>query len=240
MIDLDASASRVRSCFEAGELIEASACIAEWLEAAPDDADAATAQAQLLRLCGRYGEAQQWIDRAIAAAPAHGPATLETARLATQLGDLNRALDGFAQAYRLMPNAVDWFAEWGAVAQQAQRAGIGIEVATLWCEAQPSAAGAWFFQGLVHQHTGAYDTALAAYQRAMALDADVPMLRNNLAALHSSRGELADALRLGQEAIRIEPANHFAWTNLANTWLLSREPAKALLAARRAATLAPA
>ena len=240
MIDVDARALSVRRCFEAGELIEASACIAEWLALAPDNVDAAIAQAQLLRLCGRYGEAQAWVDRAIAAAPAYGAAYVEAARLAIQRGELDRALGLFAHAHRLTPDAVDWFAEWGAVAQQRQRTDIGAEVAKLWCEAQPAAADAWFLLGLVHQNVGAYDAALAAYQRAMALDADVPMLRNNLAALHSSRGELAQALKLGREAIHIEPTNHFAWTNLANTWLQLREPANALLAARRATTLAPA
>lgn len=240
MSDLDARASRVRGYFEAGELIEASACIAEWLAALPDDVDAAIAQAQLLRLCGRYGEARAWVDRAIAAAPTHAPAYVEAARLATQLGELDHALGWFSQAHRLMPSAVDWFAEWGAVAQQSQRADIGLEVAKLWCEAQPLAANAWFLLGLVHQHAGAHDAALAAYRRAMELDADAPMLRNNLAALHASRGELADALRLSMDAIRSEPGNYLAWTNLANTWLQLREPANALLAARRAATLAPA
>jgi len=240
MTNLEATASTVRRCFETGDLIEASARLAEWLALAPDDADAATAQAQLLRLCGRYGEAQAWIERAIAAAPGHGPVYVEAARLATQLGELDRAHGWFAQAHRLMPHAVDWLGEWGAVAQQLQRTDIGVEVAKLWCEAQPADAQAWFMLGLVQQHAGAHDAALAAYQRAMSLDADVPMLRNNLAALYSTRGEHAEALRLGQEAIRTEPGNPLAWTNLANTWLQSREPAKALLAARRATTLAPA
>lgn len=240
MTDLDATATRVQRCFETGDLIEASGSIAEWLALAPGSADAATAQAHLLRLCGRYREAQEWIDRAFARAPAHGPAYVEAARLAAQLGDLDSALDGFAQAHRATPGAVDWWADWVAVAQQAQRTDIGIEVAALWCEAQPAAAHAWFMLGLMQQHAGAYDAALPAYARAMALDADFPMLRSNLAALHSSRGELAPALRLGQEAIRAEPNNHLAWTNLTNTWLLLREPANALIAARRAATLAPA
>jgi predicted Zn-dependent protease len=64
----------LRRHIDAGELIEASALVSEWLALTPGDADAATAQAQLARLYGRYDDAQTWLDRALDTSPAHGPA----------------------------------------------------------------------------------------------------------------------------------------------------------------------
>jgi tetratricopeptide (TPR) repeat protein len=235
----DTKLSRIEKHVTAGELIEASVLVSDWLALAPDDADAATAQARLLRLFGRYQEAQAWLDRAFAVAPAHGPACVEAARLAAHLGEPGRALDWFERAHRAMPDETSWLGEWAVAAHQKQESRIGVAVAKLWCEAAPEAADAWFTLGLMHQQAGAYDASLEAYRRAMALNPDVPMLRNNIAALHYSLGHYELALTTGMEAIRSEPGNHLAWTNLANTWLLAREPAKALLAARRAATLAP-
>jgi tetratricopeptide (TPR) repeat protein len=240
MIDTNTRLSKVQQLLAAGELIEASERIAEWLALEPDDLDAATAQAELLRLCGRYHEAQLWLDRAFAAAPEYGPACVEAARLSAQIGESDRALDWFDRAHRAVPDAKDWLGEWAAVAHQKQRLDIGIAVAKLWSEAAPEAADAWFMLGLLHQQAGTYDASLDAYRRAMAINPDFPMLRNNLAALHYIGEEFDAALRVGTEAVRAEPAHHLAWTNLANTWLRLREPAKALLAARRAATLAPA
>ncbi|PTB22356.1 hypothetical protein C9I57_00710 [Trinickia symbiotica] len=239
MIDSNTRLSKVQQLFEAGELIEASEHIADWLALEQDDLDAAIVQAQLLRLCGRYQEAHGWLDRPLTAAPEYGPACVEAARLSAQTGDLDRALDWFHRAHCVMPDAKDWLGEWAAVAHEKQRSDIGIAVAKLWSEAAPEAADAWFMLGLLHQQAGAYDASLVAYRRAMAINPDFPMLRNNLSALHYNREEFEAALSIGKEAIRAEPTHHLAWTNLANTWLRLREPAKALLAGRRAATLAP-
>ena len=233
------SAAKIRRQLEAGELIEASEMLSDWLTLSPDDADAATLQAQLLRLCGRYQDAARWLDRALAAVPAHGRACVEAARLAVRAGASDRALDWFEQAHRAMPDATDWFAEWTALANAIQRTDISATVAARWCELEPDSAHAWFSLGLAHQEAGALDAALAAYERAMSLDASVPMLLNNLSALHYTRGECAAALTVGKEALQAEPNHHLAWTNLANIWLKLREPDKALIAARRAAALAP-
>ncbi|CAB3705280.1 tetratricopeptide repeat protein [Paraburkholderia rhynchosiae] len=230
--------SNVQKHFEAGELFEASTFIADWLTTAPADANAATAQAQLLRLCGQYQHAQAALDRAFVAAPEHGPACLEAARLAAQLGELERGLHCFERAHRAMPDATRWLGEWTALAHRAQPESA-VEVAKRWCEAAPEAAEAWFALGLAHQQANAFDASLDAYQQALALNPDLPMLRNNLVALHYSRGENEAALRIGMEALRAEPDHALAWTNLANVSLKLHEPAKALIAARRAVTLAP-
>ena len=232
----------LRRHIDAGELIEASALVSEWLALAPGDADAAAAQAQLARLCGRYDEAQTWLDRALETSPAHGPALVEAARLAMQMGAHELALEWFARARESIPGELEdiaWFSQWASLAQAMGRAEVSVSVATQWCEQAPESADAWFMLGLAQQQAGALDASRAAYERAMALDPDLPMLRNNLSALHCDRGEYDEALRLSKEAIRAQPDHHLAWTNLANVLLKLREPAQALIAARRAVTLAP-
>jgi tetratricopeptide (TPR) repeat protein len=240
--DRAARCAAFRRHIDAGELIEASALVSEWSALAPGDADAAAAQAQLARLCGRYDDAQTWLDRALALAPAHGPVFVEAARLAMAMGAYELALEWFERAHYSMPGDgedIAWLSQWASLAHAMGRTQISVAVATRWCERAGESAEAWFALGLAHQQAGALDAAREAYERTMALAPDLPMLRNNLSALHYDRGEYDDALRLGKEAIRAQPDHALAWTNLANVLLKLREPALALLAARRAATLAP-
>ena len=237
--EMNGWASEIRADIEAGQLIEAAQRVGAWLARTPGDADAATLQAQLFRLCGRYDQAREWLERALAASASYGPALLEAARLATAGGARDRALEAYECAHRAMPDATDWLEEWALLAQSIGRADIGLAVAARWCELAPDCARAWFSLGLNHQQAGTLDAALHAYERAISLDADVPMLRNNLAALHYTRGDNHKALELGKQALRAEPNHHLAWTNLANVWLKLHEPDNALLAARRACTLAP-
>jgi tetratricopeptide (TPR) repeat protein len=242
IIDRASLSAAFRRHIDAGELIEASELVSEWLALAPGDVEPAVAQAHLMRLCGRYDDAQTWLDRALAQAPAHGPALVEAARLAMEMGAHALALEWFERAHQSMPGALEdiaWLAQWASLAHAMGRADISVAVATRWCEQASEAADAWFALGLAQQQVGAFDAARLAYERAMALNPDLPMLRNNLSALHYDRGEYDDALRLGKEAIRAQPDHHLAWTNLANVLLKLREPAHALLAARRAAKLAP-
>ncbi|MGG1945757.1 tetratricopeptide repeat protein [Trinickia sp. NRRL B-1857] len=238
-VDACAQWTAFRDYADAGALIEAFELVAGWLAQSPDDVDAATAQAELLRLCGRYEQAQAWLDRAILAAPAHAPAWVEAARVAMRMGATERALECFERAHRAAPHSTDGLAEWAALAHSIARVDIGVAVATRWCELAPAHADAWFSLGLAQQQAGALDAALNAYERAVSIDTDLPMLRNNLAALHYNRGDYRAALALGMQALRAEPDHHLAWTNLANVWLRLHEPDKALIAARRACTLAP-
>jgi len=242
IIDRASLSAAFRRHIDAGELIEASELVSEWLALAPGDVEPAVAQAHLMRLCGRYDDAQTWLDRALAQAPAHGPALVEAARLATEMGAHALALEWFERAHQSMPGEVEdvgWLSQWAALAHAMGRSDINVAVATQWCEQATESAAAWFALGLAQQQAGGLDAAREAYERAMALDADLPMLRNNLSAVHFDRGEYDEAMRLAKEAIRAQPDHALAWTNLASAMLKLREPAHALLAARRAARLAP-
>jgi tetratricopeptide (TPR) repeat protein len=228
-----------RKQVEAGALIDAWEHVSAWLARTPDDPDAATAQAELSRLCGRYDDGRHWVERALAVAPAHGPALVEAARLAIQTGVQDQALEWFERAHRAMPDATDWLPEWATLAHSMRRSDVGVAICRHWCEREPDRADAWFSLGLIEQQAGSLDAALSAYEHAMSLNPDLAMLRNNLAALRYMRGEYEVALQLGAEALRAEPNHALAWTNMANVRLRLFEPDKALIAARRACTLAP-
>ncbi|OLL30703.1 hypothetical protein BTH42_15705 [Burkholderia sp. SRS-W-2-2016] len=235
----DTPFSRIERRLTSGDLLAASREIADWLQRAPADAGALTAQAMLLRLLGRYAESAAALERAVASAPDFAPALLEMARHARRDGRLQQAQKWYARAHHQAPDATAWFDEWCELLQQLERDDEAAEVALRWCDRQPDAPNAWFQLGLLRQRSGAYAAALAAYQRVRSLDPQYPMLSNNLAALHLARGDSEAALRLCNDALRIGPDSALPWTNASNAWLMQRQPEHALLAAQRACTLAP-
>ncbi|WCM22558.1 tetratricopeptide repeat protein [Paraburkholderia bryophila] len=206
---------------------------------APADAGAFAAQAFLLRLCGRYQDAAKALERALAIDSSFAPSLIEMARLALHDGQLDRAHAAYEKAHGYAPDETQWFDEWVGALLDAGRADVAVRVSMQWCVLEPASPQAWFQLGLSHHRGNAYALALEAYNRALALVPDHPMLSNNLSALHYSMGDYVASLRFCTEAIRVEPNNALAWTNTSNTWLALREPGNALLAADRASALAP-
>ncbi|WP_027797856.1 tetratricopeptide repeat protein [Paraburkholderia acidipaludis] len=231
--------SRIQQRLLAGDLIHASREIDAWLAIAPCDAGALTAYAFLMRLRGRFQLAAETLERSLARAPDYAPSLIEMARLACHEGQRERAQAWYEAAHGRAPEATEWFDEWHDLLQQMQRYAQATQVARRWCNAQPDSAKAWFSLGLSHQHNDAFAEAMEAYHRAMALDARYPMLCNNLSALHSSIGDYDTALRICDEAIRLDPGNALAWTNAANIWCKLCMPGNALIAAERACALSP-
>jgi hypothetical protein len=91
----------------------------------------------------------------------------------------------------------------------------------------------------VYQLQRQHALALSAYDGVLQLDATVPMLRNNMAASYIETGAYAEAKLLLEQTLREEPANPFAWTNLAVVLQHGRDPAAVQVAAERACALAP-
>ncbi|NYH16680.1 tetratricopeptide repeat protein [Paraburkholderia bryophila] len=226
--------SRIRRLLLQGNLIAASREIAAWSDMQPEDAGALTAHACLLRLRGHYREAGATLARSLAITRAFAPSAVEMARLARHDGLPARAHEWYEDAHRLAPDDDVWLDEWVELLWEMQRMDEAVQVATWLCEARPDSAKSWFLLGLSQQKKNAHTAALEAYQRAMTLDASYPVLRNNLAAVHYSLGELKLSLRICEEAIRADPGSSLPWTNASNAWLALREPGNALIAAERA------
>lgn len=235
----DTPFSRIQQRLVRGELIAASREISAWMALQPDSAEALALYAHLLRLCGRYQEAVATLTRSLALAPEFAPSMIEMARLSHRDGQLERAHTWYDEAYRCAPDATEWLDEWCEILWRLKRNETAVQVAARWCEARPDLPQAWFSLGLGHQQNGSNAAALAAYDRAMTLDADYPMLCSNLSALYHSMGNYPAALRTADEGIRVNPDNALSWTNAANAWLKLREPDNALIAAERACALSP-
>jgi tetratricopeptide (TPR) repeat protein len=230
---------RIQQRLACGDLITASQEIEHWLSLQPHDAGALTTCAHLLRLRGHYQDAAAMLGRSLAVAPRFAPALVEMARLARIQGQLKRAHELWEQAWRIEPEAGDWMGEWVELLQHLQNHPLTARIAEAWCELRPDLPDSWFQLALAHQQNGSTSSALDAYRRVLALNADYPMLRNNLAALHYSMQDYQIALRFCEDAIRANASNHLAWTNAAAIWLKLREPGFACIAAERACALAP-
>lgn len=121
-----------------------------------------------------------------------------------------------------------------------ERVALAEELAELMVTLYPERAGTWFCHGYVLQRAGEHARALASYQRARALDADYPSLRNNMAAaLRFGAGDVEGALALWEEAARVDPGDAKAWTNLAGVYRECGQLARALEAGACAVALAP-
>lgn len=236
---------RIQQRLERGDLVHAAQEIDAWLALQPQDAGALTAHAHLLRLCGRYDEALATLEQSLAIAAGFAPAHVELARLASREGALERANACYERAFQSAPQTAyasessTWLDAWLELLLQLDLQARAVEVAAGWCEAQPDSARAWFLLGLAHHKSQSQPAALAAYQRALALDPGNAMLHSNLSALHFQIKDDRAALRFVRQALQLDPDNYLAWANASNAWLRLREPGSALLAAQRACTLAP-
>lgn len=236
---------RIQQRLERGDLVHAAQEIDAWLALQPQDAGALTARAHLLRLCGRYDEALATLERSLAIAARFAPTHVELARLASREGALEHANAWYERAFQSAPQTAyasessDWLEAWLELLLQLDLHARATEVADGWCGAQPDSAQAWFLLGLAHHKGQSQPAALAAYQRALALDPGHAMLHSNLSALHHQMKDDRAALRFARQALQLDPDNYLAWANASNAWLRLREPHAALLTAERACTLAP-
>ncbi|QQC65546.1 tetratricopeptide repeat protein [Paraburkholderia ginsengisoli] len=115
-----------------------------------------------------------------------------------------------------------------------------LELAAIIAQLDPHRAVAHFRIGYTLQMVNRHHEAVAPYRRALAIDPTLPQLRSNLAgALMLSGGDLSEQRALLESAVRDDPTNSDAWTNLTNAYRMSLELAPALEAGARAVQCAP-
>jgi tetratricopeptide (TPR) repeat protein len=197
------------------------------------------ARARLLRLRGRHLEARVSLEQRLLDSPCDSAVHVELARIALDFGESEVAHAWYERAYRDEARGERWVLDWVDLLCGLKRFDAAQSVVSAYCECVPASARGWFALGLTYQLRGQHDLALSAYDRALQLDATVSMLRNNMAASYIQTGAHAKAKVLLEQTLREEPANAFAWTNLAVVLLHDRDPAAAQVAAERACALAP-
>jgi tetratricopeptide (TPR) repeat protein len=103
----------------------------------------------------------------------------------------------------------------------------------------PQHASALWHLGYALQLAGRHADAIAFYERAHVIDADVPTLRNNLAVAYELCHREDKALALLEEAVAANPADIEAWTNLTRIYPRHHELEHALAAGKRAVQIQP-
>jgi len=117
-------------------------------------------------------------------------------------------------------------------------AAISIAQCIAWLE--PDSAAASFRLGYVLQVANRHGDAVAPYRHAMAIDADVPLLRNNLAmALRASGRGQEEEISLLESAVAADPTSSEPWINLAISWRTRLNLEKAIFAGAQAVSLVP-
>ena len=179
----------------------------------------AAERAQTLGASGQVEEGIAGVRAAFDAAP-------DSARLhhvlALLLFQLGRADEGARAVDRALE--LDW-ADLRPLRTRAEfRAASGrLDGARRDCEAYlarlPDDAAVHYILGAVHQKAGRADQAIAAYQRAAALDERAVAPRNNLAMLLAERGDLDAGLALAQEAFAIAGDNPYVMDTLGSLYL---------------------
>jgi Flp pilus assembly protein TadD len=115
-----------------------------------------------------------------------------------------------------------------------------IEFAAIIAQLRPAEAVASFRLGYVLQLADRHGDALAPYRHALALDPQTPQLRTNLAgALSLTEGDVAEQVALLESALKSDPLDSNAWTNLAQASRFAMNLPGALDAGARAVELAP-
>jgi tetratricopeptide (TPR) repeat protein len=79
--------------------------------------------------------------------------------------------------------------------------------------AQPQSAAAWNGKGCAHCEASQFEAALAAFDRAIALDANYCAAWNNRANALCGLNRCADALAAYDKALALNPQYHQAWFN---------------------------
>lgn len=120
-----------------------------------------------------------------------------------------------------------------------QRTADAIALAECAARVEPGAT-AYFNHGYALQMAGRHADAVAPYRAALALDADRPSLRNNLAiALRLSGSGRAEEIALLEAAVRFDPRDVQAWINLVVARLATHDLDAALACVARLVELAP-
>ncbi|WCM19997.1 tetratricopeptide repeat protein [Paraburkholderia bryophila] len=164
--------------------------------------------------------------RHAAAARQHGAAQTEA-----------RWLDAAGQLHPLDDGSLETLC--GKLLEQA-RHGEAIELAAIIAQLDSRRALTHFRLGYVLQMANRHGEAIAAYRRALAIEPTLPRLRSNLAgALMLTGGDPREQLALLESAVRDEPGEGDAWTNLTHACRTGMDLPRALAAGAKAVQCAP-
>ncbi|WP_213780173.1 tetratricopeptide repeat protein [Caballeronia sp. dw_276] len=166
-------------------------------------------------------------------------AYLENARIAGTAGSQAERATWLHAAVLLEPARVETVLDLIDSLLKQNRIAEGIRLGTQVVETHPQHALALWHLGYALQLADRHAEAIPLYERAHAIDASVPTLRNNLAVAYELTGREADALKLLEEAVAANSSDIEAWTNLTRMYPRRWELEHALVAGKRATQIDP-
>jgi tetratricopeptide (TPR) repeat protein len=166
---------------------------------------------------GRFEEAVEEFEQALALDPSSADATRELARAYQGLGEIDRALETCERAIELRPT---YWAGYDLLGTFYYRQGKLEEAARQYLHVirlAPDNAVAHANLGGVYHFMGRLDEACAESERSLAIKPNWRAL-NNLAAFHYSQGNYADAAEMFERALLHDDRDYQIWGNLGSAY----------------------
>lgn len=157
--------------------------------ARPGFAEALAQRALVNKRRGEIAIARADADAAFAIKPFLPQYGMLAASLRYDSGDLDGAIMAMSAAHALDPDHAGNRATLGEYFRQAGRPQDALPLLEGAVERAPNHAVAWANLGSTLQHLGREDEARAAYERALAIDPDIPQVANNLRLMTSEGAE---------------------------------------------------
>jgi len=168
------------------------------------------------------------------------PAYLENAKIAGAHGNQAERSTWLHAATLLEPARAETVLDLIDSLLKQKRHAEAIQLGAQLVNTHPQHALALWHLGYALQLANHHADAIPFYERAHAIDASVPTLRNNLAVAYEVTGRESDALKLLEEAVAANSSDIEAWTNLTRMYPRRRELEHALAAGKRAVQIDPA
>ncbi|MFQ3631525.1 tetratricopeptide repeat protein [Roseiflexus sp.] len=156
----------------------------------------------LLRDCGNIDEAAAALRAALELRPESADTYGELAELLWRAGDTEQALDAFRRAYALAPDSPDHARALGRAYSRLGRTRDAERLLREALKLAPERADLHYDYGVAAEAVEQWDTALAAYEQAAALDSQRADYARAAGALLLRRGDLARARSLLAGALR--------------------------------------
>jgi protein O-GlcNAc transferase len=198
---------------QAGRLLQAEAIYRQILQAQPDDADALHLLGVIAHQRGEHEDAVTRIRHAIRINPRVAEYHNNLGEALRALGQLPAATTAYQEALRLRADFADAHNNLGlALHQQGElvRAAMSFQRAVA-LKPDPET---FCNLGNVFRDQAAWDDAIAAYERGLALDSEFPEALNNCGAALRHRGKPAEAVELFRRVIALRPDYAEAYYNL--------------------------
>lgn len=154
----------------------------------------------------KFPEALRLMGEEVKRTPEDEGARVAYAVLARDTGNLPLAMEQYRESIRINPNNAQSIVGLAQIQQATGESAAALEGFRKAASMAPKDAGVQFACATGFQMSGNRAEALRLYGAARALDAQNPLILNNLAYLHAEEGtNLDEALRLAQEAVKRGP-----------------------------------